>query len=123
MRWQAASLCTLAIGACIGFFYLIPTLIEKQLVSHAGPFWAVLVLGDLAGCLAIAAAWRLKYGAALYLCLTGAEIVLFQTGAVSAAALLWLTDAAPTLILCALAAKTLAFIFSENHSDQPELRG
>ncbi len=109
MNWKAAAwsvwaiaLVVLALSVCIAAFYVVPTLIETQLAALGGPVLLVLVLGDLLGCVAIGALAGWRRGAGLYLLLTGVEIALYLTGAMPSAAVPWLEDSVPTLILCAL---------------------
>ncbi len=96
-------LVVVTIIACIIVSYLLPTVVERFLAGHIGPFWAYVVLGDAVGCAALGALTRWKFGIALYLVLDVIEAVLLRTHIVSDTAMMWLADAVPTLLLCLLA--------------------
>ena len=96
-------LVVLAVVACVVFSYILPTVIERLLVSRIGPFWAYVMLGDVVGCAALGALTRWRIGIALYVLLDVVEAILFRTHVLSTAAMMWVADAVPTLILCCLA--------------------
>jgi hypothetical protein len=98
MLWIVVS-----VAACVVFSYVLPMWVERLLVGRIGPFWAYVVIGDIAGCAAIGALTRWQLGVALYLVLDVVEAALFQTHIVSLNAMVWLSDAAPTVLLCLLA--------------------
>ena len=90
-------------AACVLLSYVIPTWIERLLVGRIGPFWAFVMIGDVAGCALIGALTRWRIGIVLYLMLDVVETVLFRTHIVSPTAMMWLADAVPTLLLSLLA--------------------
>ena len=89
--------------ACVLCSYVIPVAIERMLASRIGPFWAYVMLGDVVGCALIGALTRWSLGIALYSVFTAVEAVLYAAHIVSPAAMMWLTDLAPTVLLCVLA--------------------
>ena len=84
--------------------YVVPTLIEAYLSPRVGPFVAYVVFGDLLGC-AVISVMRWRLGVGLYLGLTIAEGLWFQTRPGAVAELVWLSDLVPALVLVAMAWK------------------
>ena len=83
--------------------YLLPTVIEMELMRRVGPWVACVLLGDLAGCSFLSFGWGWKKtGALLYLLLTGCESVLYGSGILSRTVLPWVVDLAPTLLVLTL---------------------
>jgi len=85
--------------AVLTVFYGVPKLLEMNMVET--PIWMVAV-GDLIGCIAIARiSWKL--GTSLYVGLTGLELALTHTAVIGPAAMLWVVDLVPALVLAAFA--------------------
>jgi hypothetical protein len=83
--------------------YLLPTVVEMELMRRIGPWIACVLLGDLAGCSFLSFGWGWKRtGALLYLLLTGCEGVLYGSGLLSRTVLPWVVDVAPTLLVLTL---------------------
>ena len=104
MRFRTTQLVILTIIVCVVFSYIVPTVIERFLAGHIGPFWSYVMLGDLAGCIALGALTRWRIGIALYVGLDAVETILLGTHIVGPTVMMWLADAVPTLLLCILAA-------------------
>jgi hypothetical protein len=102
MRPGRNRLSIICVAVCILFFYVLPTLIERSLVGRIGAFRTCVFLGDALGCLAIAFLTRWAIGFVLYAALAALEAALLYYRVVDAGLLLWLVDAVPTLLLCAL---------------------
>lgn len=83
--------------------YLLPSVIELQMIKRVGVWLSCIVFGDLVGCSLLSFVLGLrKTGAGLYLCLTGSEIWLYVTGVVAKPLLPWLVDVVPTLAIAGL---------------------
>jgi hypothetical protein len=103
MRSRTSRWIVVCLAVCILFSYVLPTLVERLLVSRIGPFWAYVVLGDVMGCAVLGALTRWRIGIALYLVLDVVETLLLQTRVVSVTGMMWMADAVPTALLCLLA--------------------
>jgi hypothetical protein len=91
------------VAAIVLLFYAIPVWLEAHVALRAGPLAAYVLLGDLAGCLAIAFSnWQ--NALALYLILTTLEFGIFQSRVVSVSFLVWFSDFIPATLLSVVAA-------------------
>ncbi len=87
--------------ATVVFLYGLPTLVESYCLGRLGPFTACVLLGNLLGCMVLAAiSW--KRALALYVSLAILEFVLLRFGVISSSSLLWLTDIIPTFLVTRL---------------------
>jgi hypothetical protein len=83
--------------------YLLPSIIELQMMKRVGVWISCIVFGDLVGCSLLSLVLGLKKtGAGLYVCLTGFEIWLYVTGVVAKQLLPWVVDLVPTLAIAGL---------------------
>ena len=86
-----------AVGLLI---YALPTLLEWIAFHHVNPWFAVIFPGDLTGCVFLAVVFKMpRTGALLYVLLTAFETFLYSSHLVSAEALIWIVDLAPTLMV------------------------
>jgi hypothetical protein len=85
------------------FSYAVPTAIEFFACHHVSPWISTILPGDIAGCLWLAAAYRMRLvGLLLYVLLTASEICLYGFGLVDAGGLVWVTDLVPTFCVAAV---------------------
>lgn len=91
-RWQVLLF-------AVFFLYLVPTLIEWAAYRFSGLRFGVIAVGDLTGCIYIAFACKKRLlGVALYGALMIAEVLAVQLHSVSIGSLVYLMDAAPSVI-------------------------
>jgi hypothetical protein len=83
--------------------YILPTVIEFELLKYIGVWASCIVLGDLVGCslLSIALGLR-KTGSLLYAALMSGEILAYENHIVRPRTLVWLVDLVPTLAITAM---------------------
>jgi len=80
--------------------YAFPTVVEFAAVRSAVPAIAVVLFGDLVGCICLATILRTPIVAgALYVSLTFCELWLHSTGAVRREFLPWILDLVPALVV------------------------
>lgn len=83
--------------------YIIPNLFEWMVSQFVTPWFAVLVLGDLAGCIALIFVFRRVWlGILLFIATFTAKAVAFEYQSVSPDSLIWITDLLPTLFAAML---------------------
>lgn len=88
--------------ACLVGLYILPSLVAWR-VAHSGSWIAVILMGDLAGCLAIGFLvgwWR--FAALLYFGLAIIEATVYFQHAITLTELAWITDVVPTCIFAYL---------------------
>jgi len=92
------------------FLYALPTELEWVASHHVNSWFAIILPGDLTGCVCLAVAFRMRRtGVLLYVLLTACEAFLYSARVVSADALLWVVDLVPTLVVaCAIALRAIA---------------
>ena len=82
--------------------YGLPTFIESLLLHHVSPWFADILFGDFTGCACLALLFRMPSTAAiLYVALSACEALLYSTGVLSAASLIWMVDIIPTFVVMA----------------------
>jgi hypothetical protein len=79
--------------------YLLPTVIELEMLKHISVWVSCIFFGDLVGCsfLSLGLGWR-KTGVALYLALTAVETCVYLGRVASPHELAWLADMVPTCV-------------------------
>jgi len=93
----------LLVFAAALLLYLVPTLFEFTALRSWNPWIAVVIPGDLAGCLCLAVVFRkVRAGIALYFLLTAIEAGCYWFQIMSPGVLLWVTDLVPTLMVSAI---------------------
>jgi hypothetical protein len=86
--------------------YVLPTALELVATQHISPWLASIFPGDLAGCICLAAVFKMRRtGVLLYLLLTICETFLYLSNIVSARELPWIVDLVPTLIVAGAIAR------------------
>jgi hypothetical protein len=104
----------------ITLFYVLPTLLESKLLRNMGVFAAVVLIGDLFPCAAIALVnW--KKAVVLYVALSGMEIAALHFGLVAPRQLIFFTGLIPTAII-AVFATTMASMLFELADEDPTRR-
>jgi hypothetical protein len=84
-------------------FYVLPTVIEFEMMKYVGVWGSCIVFGDLLGCSFLSMALGLrKTGVLLYGFLAGCEGWLYAVRIVRPELLLWLVDLVPTLAILSL---------------------
>ena len=90
-------------AAAVLLLYVLPTAVELAASRHLNTWFAIIVPGDILGCVCLALLFKMyKTGAALYLFLTACESYLYMRNVISASLLVWLVDAIPTIVVTAL---------------------
>ncbi len=85
------------------FAYAVPTALEFFASQHLSPWASTILPGDIAGCLWLASAFRMRLlGLLLYILLTASESCLYVSGLVDVGSLVWLTDVVPALCVAAV---------------------
>jgi hypothetical protein len=105
MRHLRRTNLTILLFSIVILSYALPTVIESLAAQHLSPWLAVILPGDLAGCICLAIMFRMRnVGVLLYLLLTICESYLYLSHVVSVNTLVWITDLVPTftVILVAL---------------------
>lgn len=90
---------------CTGIvcFYILPSVIETELMRHVSAWIACVGLGDLAGCSFLSLVCGLKKtGLLLYLFLTGCEGSLYGLRILPRSVLVWIVDLVPALMVAVL---------------------
>jgi hypothetical protein len=96
-------------------FYLLPTVIEFEMMKHVGVWVACILFGDTAGCIFLSLGLGLrKTGALLYTLLTVCEAWLYVARIVPPHMLAWIVDLGPTLTIMGL----IAFRFFSSRVDR-----
>ena len=113
LNWQRVSA---PIGAMSVFFLLsflllygVPTFFELLLLHHVGPLLCMLI-GDLASYLVLYFLGRKWIAVTAYLGARVTEILLVQAGLVPLTAMLWVTDAIPSLLCAAILCEKVFFL-------------
>lgn len=84
-------------------FYLFPTIIELVASQHLNAWLAIILPGDIFGCLCLVVLFKMyRTGIALYLSLTVCESCLYMYNLVPGSLLVWLVDAVPTIVVTAV---------------------
>lgn len=106
VRTGRAALYTSGVIASIAVLYGLPTVIEHYCLPRFGPIAACVFIGNLLGCVVLAAiSW--KRALALYLSLGALEFLLLRFGIISAQSMVWLTDIVPTFLVARMAVALL----------------
>lgn len=94
------------LAACLGIvllLYVFPTAIELAASQHLTAWFAIILPGDILGCLCLVVLFRMyRTGIALYLLLTVCESYLYKSNLVPESLLVWLVDAVPTIVVAAV---------------------
>jgi hypothetical protein len=99
-RTSAVILVLFALVLCL---YVLPTVIELELVGPLGAWVSCILFGDIAGCLFLALFLGMrKFGALLYLVLTAIEGGLYVNRLLPVRWLPWVVDSVPTLAVTVL---------------------
>lgn len=95
--------------------YLLPTIMEMEMIKHMGVWAGCILFGDAAGCSFLSLGLGLrKTGGWLYALLTVCEGSLYAAHIVPVHLLLWLVDIGPTLAIMGL----IAFCFFNSRLDR-----
>jgi hypothetical protein len=99
MRAVDALLLLVSIVLCL---YLLPTLIEIEMMKHITVWVSCIFFGDLVGCsfLSWGLGWQ-KIGVLLYGFLTACEGWAYAEGVIPPHVLVWLPDIGPTVVCLA----------------------
>ncbi|HWE48680.1 MAG TPA: hypothetical protein VG273_02770 [Bryobacteraceae bacterium] len=110
---RAAVIVATVLSAVLAVGYLLPGIIELEMLHfHLSP-WACVLFGDLTGCYLLASFDFKKTALAVYGIATATEVIASLWKHVPVERLVWMTDLAPTLILMALVLPTLRIIIEE----------
>ena len=83
-------------------FYALPTALEFIATPYLGPWVGIIFCGDFCGCVCLATVFKLRRTSViLYTILTICEGFLYAGHLLPASALLWITDAIPTMVVVA----------------------
>jgi hypothetical protein len=97
----------IAILGALFFLYVMPTVGEFIAAQHVNPWLAIILPGDLLGCIWLTFAFRMqRTGVLLYLLLTGCESFLYLSHAVTVNMLVWIADSVPTLLVAVMIARS-----------------
>lgn len=81
--------------------YALPTILEFVALRRYSPWIAVVLPGDLLGCICLVLLFRkIKTGVVLYSLLTSIEACLFAFHIAPANTMAWMVDVIPTLVVC-----------------------
>jgi hypothetical protein len=99
-------------GGAVGL-YVAPSLVEQVCVPFFGPWFSVVLLGDLAGCMAVAWLSNRLNAAGLYLMLAICKAFMIRTGLLTIHELVWLSDTIPATFSCVMILKSSESKFAE----------
>jgi hypothetical protein len=93
--------------------YVAPSLVERICVPFFGPWFSVVLIGDVAGCAAVGRLSNWRYAAGLYLLLAVAKALTIRLNLLTGHELVWASDTIPAIISCALMLKVSGSKFAE----------
>jgi len=98
---KASGLRTALLALCATIaLYALPTLFEFAAMRRWNPWLAVMLPGDLAGCLCLILVFRrVRTGITLYLLLTFLEGTLYALHILPLSSIVWIVDLIPTLLV------------------------
>ena len=109
---------TATITGYLLLLYLVPTLVERILLIHFGPWLACVVFGDLIGCVVLFTLFRVRSLAVILYAACGLmDAFLIKRHLVSLDVMTWITDLAPALLAGLLCASAGVYLFQSNESD------
>ena len=109
---------TATITSCLVLLYLLPTLVERILLIHFGPWLACVVFGDLIGCVVLFTLFQMRALAVILYAACGlTDAFLIKRHLVSLSVITWITDLAPALLAGLLCASAGVYRFQRNEND------
>lgn len=99
---QSLNMLAVSLGIVL-LLYVLPTIIELAVSQHLNAWLAIILPGDILGCVCLVVLFKMyRTGIALYLLLTVCESCLYLSNLVPESLLVWLVDAVPTIVVTAV---------------------